>query len=563
MKHTIQACPLPLLILTAAALLTTGARADIVNSPHDLSISGPGPTAVGEDEVCIFCHTPHNASPATPLWNRLLPSLSYEPYSSSTLAASPGQPTGASKLCLSCHDGTIALGTVLGSPPLGLQETVSGRADITTDLSDDHPVSFSYTDAITGGNQELVDPALLSAGPVHLDASGQLQCTACHEPHGTGNPDFLVMADSYAALCTSCHQLTGWQASAHATSSATWNGAGPDPWPVSDGVTTAENACYGCHASHSAAQPRRLLTSSTEEDGCLACHSGSVTAVDIATTLQKFSAHPVDASAWVHDPTEDPVTMPRHVECQDCHDPHSANGSSASAPFASGALEGAPGVDIQGLSIDGARFEYEVCLRCHMNDTTTVIQRQSFEPDLSARFDTSASSFHPVAGPGRNPDVPSLIAPLNEGSQIYCSDCHNNDNGPGAGGNGPAGPHGSNWPQLLEREYTLTDGSSENFQTYSLCYKCHSRSSILGDESFSEHSKHIEKETTSCATCHDPHGVAAGTSSTINNSHLVNFNLNEVLPNSQGDLFFQDNGSRAGTCYLECHGEDHIDKNYP
>ena len=49
------------------------ARADesVVNSKHDLSTFGPGPIrALDESRVCIFCHVPHNASPAAPLWNR-------------------------------------------------------------------------------------------------------------------------------------------------------------------------------------------------------------------------------------------------------------------------------------------------------------------------------------------------------------------------------------------------------------------------------------------------------------------------------------------------------------
>src|SRR5437870_457143 len=85
----------------------------IVNSVHNLSAGGTGTVkATGETEVCIFCHTPHNATPVKPLWNRSLSVTSYKVYSSNSLKAQPGQPTGSSKLCLSCHDGTIALGSV-------------------------------------------------------------------------------------------------------------------------------------------------------------------------------------------------------------------------------------------------------------------------------------------------------------------------------------------------------------------------------------------------------------------------------------------------------------------
>ena len=86
----------------------------VADTVHNLSVSGPGGVrATSETRVCVFCHAPHNASPSGPLWNRAAPGSTYLPYSSSTAAAAPGQPTGASLLCLSCHDGTIALGAVL------------------------------------------------------------------------------------------------------------------------------------------------------------------------------------------------------------------------------------------------------------------------------------------------------------------------------------------------------------------------------------------------------------------------------------------------------------------
>jgi hypothetical protein len=86
----------------------------VVTTVHNLSVTGPGTVkASSETEVCIFCHTPHNSKPAGPLWNREDPGATYVLYNSSTLQAVPGQPDGSSILCLSCHDGTIALGNVV------------------------------------------------------------------------------------------------------------------------------------------------------------------------------------------------------------------------------------------------------------------------------------------------------------------------------------------------------------------------------------------------------------------------------------------------------------------
>ena len=102
--------------LAAAVFVLTAATASasIVDTVHNLSTSGPGTIkAVSEDRVCVFCHTPHNASAAAQLWNRADPAGPHTPYTSSTMNAAPGQPTGSSRLCLSCHDGTIALGATL------------------------------------------------------------------------------------------------------------------------------------------------------------------------------------------------------------------------------------------------------------------------------------------------------------------------------------------------------------------------------------------------------------------------------------------------------------------
>src|SRR3982750_3297676 len=106
--------PIRFILLLLSALPALAQQTSVVNSAHNLSASGPGAIrATSEQEICIFCHTPHRASAIQPLWNRNTPVNAYRVYSSNTLQGVPGQPTGSSKLCLSCHDGTIALGSVL------------------------------------------------------------------------------------------------------------------------------------------------------------------------------------------------------------------------------------------------------------------------------------------------------------------------------------------------------------------------------------------------------------------------------------------------------------------
>jgi predicted CXXCH cytochrome family protein len=277
------------------SLASLSARADIANTLHNLTPSGPGsvknPDPVG---MCRFCHTPHRAGQTTALWNRDLPNAMYDIYQSTTLEALPGQPTGTSRLCLSCHDGTLALGNVLhtGSEAVAPLGPLTGRVLLDTDLSDDHPISFVFDEALATVNGELVSPSTLT-GPVSLDETGQVQCTSCHDPHSDLFPKFLVMSIESAALCVTCHDKRGWTDASHATSAATWTGFGEDPWPESSFSTVAQNGCLSCHDPHSAAHPERLLRRDPEEQVCLVCHAGNVAQTDVEMQLLKISAHPV------------------------------------------------------------------------------------------------------------------------------------------------------------------------------------------------------------------------------------------------------------------------------
>jgi len=121
-----QALVAPLVCAFAFALAAPAAAQTGVTSPgnkHNLSVTGPGPVkSASETEICVFCHTPHNANPAVPLWNQTLSSgVTYQPYTSTTMKATVGLPTGSSKLCLACHDGTVAIGNTINNGRIAMQ----------------------------------------------------------------------------------------------------------------------------------------------------------------------------------------------------------------------------------------------------------------------------------------------------------------------------------------------------------------------------------------------------------------------------------------------------------
>lgn len=539
----------------------------VVDTAHNLSVTGPGAiTAASEEQICEFCHAPHSSTNTLPLWNRSLSSASYTPYSSSTIVAAPGQPTGDSVLCLSCHDGTIALGNVASQPsPISMSGGVTtmpnGDGLIGTDLSHDHPISFDFTATLASQNGELATPGSLPPS-IKLDANGQLQCTSCHDAHSNDFGAFLVMPNVGSLLCTECHLKTGWTQSSHSQSGATWNNIGQDPWPHSTLTTVSENACGSCHQPHLEVGGPRLLNEVAEEGNCLACHNGNVAGGNIDLLVNRISAHRVQDTTLVHDPVEAAIVDTRHVECADCHNSHATDSTRSPGDTPANVR----GVNLAGAEVTAATNTYEICLRCHgdsPNQPPARTPRQIDQSNIRLKIQPGNPSFHPIGSPGQSSNVPSLISPLTEQSVIGCGDCHNsNSAGTVTGGSGPEGPHGSIYDPILSRNYETADNTQESAANYALCYSCHSRTSILNDQSFGDHDRHIRGEDTPCNACHDPHGISNIQGNATNNSHLINFDTSIVFPNNNGDLRFVDGGNQTGSCDLDCHGQDHDNENY-
>lgn len=195
--------------LGATLSVASVSNAVISGSAHDFSSFG-----WSNGEICLPCHTPHNAKGAAttagPLWNHVATAATYTVYTSPTLdAAALGQPAGVSKACLSCHDGTIALeafGTVTAGAVF-----VTGTANLGTDLSNDHPISFTYDAALATADGGLHDPATTNSGlggtiAADLLFAGSLQCASCHDVHNSyGLANLLVVTNAGSALCLTCH----------------------------------------------------------------------------------------------------------------------------------------------------------------------------------------------------------------------------------------------------------------------------------------------------------------------------------------------------------------------
>ena len=320
--------------------------------------------------------------------------------------------------------------------------------------------------------------------------------------------------------------------------------------------TKLPKGCGSCHKGHG--MPNTPMLPEERNSFCFRCHGSSlqiqkairtgdlvkdVGHMDLQRVFEKPYRHPVDKEAFSKRnikrkyPEADP-TMPREVFCTDCHHHHYAAKGNP--------ILGIKGVNARGAIVDNIAGEHELCFKCHANSANLP----GYQTNKAEIFDVSNPSYHPVLAAGRNENVPSLINPLNESSTIKCTSCHNNDDDIG-----PKGPHGSSFRYILRKNFSASDGAESPTQ-YALCYSCHRRTSILGNESFPYHNLHILVVGTSCRTCHNPHG-------SMQYSHLIELNHFSVTPSSSGALQFTDLGNRAGECYLSCHGQDHNPGIYP
>ncbi len=338
-----------------AAVSAQNTNANIANTRHNLSASNPIPDqpgrptvkATSESQICVFCHTPHaaNAAAPGPLWNRQLSGATYTPYISNSLDAATilggqlGQPGGSSKLCLSCHDGTLALGTVSNAPgsggaggtiamggagaggtmPAGDGLTSGYTRNLGTDLRNDHPISFTYNPVLAAADGELRTPPYSSGGTLivgsreggarpllPLDHNNHVQCTTCHDPHldaskflrlnrlQTANPTGGAFSPANDQICLGCHDKLGqsWSQSAHANPTVAdeaFTNEAADRREFPRGTRVWEAACLSCHDTHAAQGTRRLL-----RDGVAGASSGTASG---SFKLGSSAADPATSSA--------------------------------------------------------------------------------------------------------------------------------------------------------------------------------------------------------------------------------------------------------------------------
>lgn len=181
-----------------------------------------------DTQRCVVCHTPHHAPSSRLLWNHV---LSAKNFSWSDWAKTSGGTTlpkninawsGSSKLCLSCHDGSVAAGAIYNPQMTFSDMHLGGKWGIgeNGDLMGNHPVAIPYPydgvkntyNGITTGDEAVRSGWVARPTNVKLYTDPDVQsnnhgieCASCHDPHGTPNVHLLRDSLKGSALCLDCH----------------------------------------------------------------------------------------------------------------------------------------------------------------------------------------------------------------------------------------------------------------------------------------------------------------------------------------------------------------------
>ena len=210
-------------IREAVAALSCGAATlavagTLAGSKHDFSLRAGSVSGGG----CAACHIPAEPpSKGTPGWAPPASAiLSYAIYANGNSRAT-AQPGTVSKICLSCHDGTVALDTYSERAEPSVRGVEFGR-----ELAHGHPIGLAYDSASAIRNASMFDPdrRLVSIGSDSFKRNGtvsstllfdgHVECTSCHDPHnrytvaappGYASNKLLKLGIIGSGICMTCH----------------------------------------------------------------------------------------------------------------------------------------------------------------------------------------------------------------------------------------------------------------------------------------------------------------------------------------------------------------------
>ncbi len=458
-----------------------------------LSIHNVNGSSLTGNVECVNCHNPHYIQ-------SLLLNTS-DPYDTIHVWTDD-----RSKFCIKCHDGD--------EPPIrqvsrdvNVPYSVYFPAVLVTQTTADYSGTngwlnkSNYVNNVDGGGI-----------PYSAHYAENVQCTDCHNPHGSDGKRLLARKEDTASSastgeCMNCHSYSG-----------EWHNIYP-------------------------------------------------TAPAIFLELTNASNHPVfdKNSTNIHSDSEDYATIyvdNRHAECWDCHDPHSTQktGTKVGSTNLSGPLANVTGAvrigTTNNFQLQPATEDYQVCYKCHSSYWTNLSGNSAGSVrNIAAEFyrTSSTSSYHFVEKTSNGNLSPNVLThmvaggtdhdgnPWKNNSKMYCTDCHGTPTG-------AKGPHGSVNEGLLKgMPYDFTVTSRSNMDSRTICFNCHSYSYYTGSSHMTQDSDHNGP----CFICHGSrvHGS--------NNRHLMQVrNTNTSSPDYEpySNVTSYSDGTSNGACKTNCGG---------
>ena len=311
---------------------------------HNLGPGSKSPITGARPDACAYCHAPHSGLNIG-LWNQKLTTQTYTMYTSNTETNRGKQPTlgYSSNQCLSCHDGTVAVGSTVAYGQVTTSGSMYSPDVFGSNMQPSHPFSLVTPlkdnidlAASLVATHKTADPT----GAVKLIA-GNVECISCHNPHvqakDIASQNFLVKDSSSGQMCLACHDPTRHrERQGQSAGRLGHQRACPfhrqDFAPGLASEVTARwrwTACISCHAPHNASGTARLLRGQNEQD-CIACHNGGSNISGMAAYANVSSeyaapkvGHPFPSSTNPHDAAESALlNNNRHATCVDCHNAH-------------------------------------------------------------------------------------------------------------------------------------------------------------------------------------------------------------------------------------------------
>ncbi len=444
--------------------MAPGRISDILNTKHNFAANVEPALPSGEirqvrastqNETCVFCHTPHGAPNTNVkpfLWNTSIGNSTYSKYVSSSMqAATPTVINNSSKMCLSCHDGVIAVGTVdvvnsridndiqvigdgVSASGTIIDSQTGYNSNLGIDLTNDHPISIAYTTALASENlgreDELRDPGQEPHIGIRTGSSVAAWNAAVIAAGNTPEAGKITPASASTRLAVPL------ETNLDTSLSDLINNESTNTF-VTQSNGTIE--CTTCHDPHIRSTDNsenikflrlhRFQKSDpgvgnsfdiTRDINCIACHDkanwgasahGSVavadeTYTDEAATLREF---PTGTTVW-------------ESSCLGCHDPHTVEGARYLL------REASDGVATAGAKIAGNSSIEESCYQCHAGDS--VLTDNSNVADIKSVTDISGGHtlFDFAASTNEHSildsDFTESQANLRANRHVTCTDCH-------------------------------------------------------------------------------------------------------------------------------------------